>query len=152
MSRRVQSWVTLVVAVVLTLLSGLSPATTTTASESTFIYDAPAVVHVAGHASLARLAGSQHLSGPQEGSAPRSPSAPGASTSRFARSVATKSVPLYRAVSAGERADLAVGNGFRAGVNSYEGKLFATTPQDAASSGESDGVGDGAVTASWSAG
>lgn len=87
-----RSWATLVVAVVLTLLSGLAPATTSTASASTFIYDAPAVAHVAGHASLARLAGSQRLSGSQEGSAPRSPSAPGASTALVGPSVATESV------------------------------------------------------------
>jgi hypothetical protein len=39
---------------------------------------------------------------------------------------------LYRAVSRAEEDDIAAFRGFRAGPNSYEGKLFATTAEDAA--------------------
>jgi hypothetical protein len=40
MGRRVRSWATLIVAAALTLLAGLAPATTTTASAATYVYDA----------------------------------------------------------------------------------------------------------------
>ncbi len=45
------------------------------------------------------------------------------------------SVTLYRAVSQAESDDIAAINGFRPGPNSYEGKLFAATAEDAASYG-----------------
>jgi RHS repeat-associated protein len=49
-----------------------------------------------------------------------------------AGSVAESNVTLYRAVSLSERSDIDLFGGFRAGPNSYEGKLFATSADDAA--------------------
>lgn len=104
-------------------------------SISAYEYDAPTVARFDIHQINTIEAPTIALSDAREEWALPPAEARRASTTPNLRSVATESAPLYRAVSEGERADLAAGNGFRAGPNSYEGKLFATTPEDAASFG-----------------
>lgn len=69
MGRRVRSWATLVVAAVLTLLVGLAPATTTTASSATYVYDAQSNARVDAQAFGPVKASPTPLSDTQEGSA-----------------------------------------------------------------------------------
>jgi hypothetical protein len=134
-SRRSIAWRRLFFVVFVTLAWISIPGTTTVAA-SPYVYDAPAVARVAVHEIGAADVRSVQLSGAREWCASPPDPGRGTLTTRFAPCVATNTeTALYRAVSEAERADLVAGNGFRAGPNSYEGKLFATTPEDAASFG-----------------
>jgi hypothetical protein len=101
MDRRVRSWATLIVAAVLVLLSGLAPATTTTASASTFVYDAQSNARVDAQALGPAKASPAPLSEVRERSAPRSATPGAPSTIPRSRSVATSTGPDFVAGPAG---------------------------------------------------
>ena len=85
-----RGWATLVVALVLTLLSGLAPAPTATASASTFIYDAPATAHVDAQAFSSATASRTQLREMREASASPSAEARGTSTTSTDSFIATE--------------------------------------------------------------
>ena len=92
MGRRVRSWATLIVAAVLTLLAGLAPAATTTASAETFIYDAQSNARVDAQAFGRAKANPTPLSEVRERTAPRSASPGAPSTTLVTPVVATNTV------------------------------------------------------------
>ena len=122
MSRRVRSSATLVVAVVLTLLSGLAPASTTTASASTFIYDAQSNSRVDVLASGGTDVGPAPFTGTGEWSASPSVEARGTSTTPNARSVATEAEGSIPGLSTSEQRAV---NSLEQRVAEHQAKLEA---------------------------
>ena len=94
MGRRVRSWATLIVAAVLTLLAGLAPAATTTASAETFIYDAQSNARVDAQAFGRAKANPTPLSEVRERTAPRSASPGAPSTTLVTPVVATNTATI----------------------------------------------------------